>query len=226
MKKKLFTFIFTFVLLICFSVKVEALCTSKRYSNLKMLAYKSEVSYELNFDEKHNPYFLLTVNNVDKDVLVMFSDMIYEPVDGIVKIPTRLTGGTTYEVKLYGGYNTACIEEYLYTKNIAVPKYNKFSERDECIEYEEFYLCNKWYPGVINDEKSFENELDAYIKSLTNKEEEKKPEKEKSIFEKAIDFYTNNLIFTLPITILIVLFIGYKVVVKIIRRRNRIKLNI
>ena len=56
-------------------------------------------------------------------------------------------------------------------------------------------------------------------------EEEKVPVKEKNIIEKAIDFYVEHLIITLPITIIIVLLIVYKIVVKIIRRKRRIKLN-
>ena len=224
MKRKILlivSILFVFTL----SLKVNALCTSKRYSNLKMIAYKAEVSYELKFDENHNYYFLLTVNNVDDNILVVFEGATYEPKNGVVNIASRLPGGQTYEVKLYGGYETDCVEEYLYTKNITVPKYNRLSERDECIEYEEFYLCNKWYSGNITDDESFENELDAYIKSLNKDEKEEKPTETKNLFEKIIDFYKDHLIITLPITILIIGFIGYKVVVKIIRRRKRIKLD-
>lgn len=224
MKKKILLIV-SILFVFALSIKVNALCTSKRYSNLKMIAYKAEVSYELKFDENHNSYFLLTVNNVDDKILVMFNGAVYEPQNGVVNIATRLPGGQTYEVKLYGGYDTDCVEEYLYTKNITVPKYNKYSERDECIEYEEFYLCNKWYAGEITNEESFENELDTYIKSLNTNEKEEKPVKTKNIFEKVIDFYKDNIIFTLPITIIIVGFIGYKVVVKIIRRRKRVKLD-
>ena len=224
MGKKVFLFI-SLIFVFTLSVKVDALCTSKRYSNLKMIAYKADVSYELKFDDNHNSYFLLTVNNVDDNILVKFNDVIYEPKNGTVEITSRLPGGETYEVKLYGGYDTYCVEEYLYSKNVTLPKYNKFSERDECIEYEEFYLCNKWYAGTIVDEESFENELDIYIKSLNIEEKEEKPTETKNFFEKIIDFYKDNLIFTLPITIIVIGFIGYKVVVKIIRRRKRIKLD-
>ena len=219
------TFVLTIMLMLCFATKTDALCTSKRYSDLKMIAYKSEVKYELKFDDNHNYYFLLTVNNVDKDILVTFYDDVYEPSDGVVELPSHIKGGKTYEVYLYGGYDTYCPEEYLYTKRITVPKYNVLSERDECIEYEEFYLCNKWYAGNDATEQTFNNKLAEYIDSLKQKEQEEKQKQNKNIIQRIIDFYVNNKIITVPITILIVLFVLYKIIVKIIRRRNRIKLN-
>ena len=221
----LFIAIFIFIFTFGFVTKVEAFCSSKSYNDLKATAYKATVSYELKFDSRNNAFFQLVVQNVDKDILVLFGGHYYEPVDGIVRIDTIVAGGNTYEVMLYGGYDTYCNQEYLYTKRITVPKYNKYSERDECIEYEEFALCNKWYSGYISGEDEFLDRLNEYIISLNKTEKEEKPVKTKSFFQKVIDFYTNNLIITLPITIIIILFIVYRIVVKIIRRKNRIKLN-
>ncbi len=225
MKKNKLFLIAIFLFVFSFAIDVDAYCTTRRYSDMKAVAYKANVSYELKFDEFHHHYFELTVTDVDKTILVYFGGIYYEPVDGVVHIEARLSGGTTYEVQLFGGYGTHCVEEYLYAKRITVPKYNIYSERDECIEYEEFELCSKWYPGYIGGEDVFLDKLNEYVISLNKTEEETIKVKEKSFFEKVIDFYTDNLIFTLPITIIILLFIVYKIVVRIIRRRNRVKLN-
>lgn len=223
--KKSLLVIILLVLVFGVTIKVDALCTSRKFSNLKMIAYKAEVSYELRFDNNHNYYYVLTVNNVDPNILVMFNGEIYETTTGTIEIPAIVTGGTTYDVKLYGGYETDCVEEYLYTKKISLPKYNRYSERDECIEYEEFYMCNKWYAGEIANDEVFEEELNKYKSSLVEKEPEEKEETKKNIIEKIIDFYTNNLIITLPITIAIGLFVIYRVIVILIRRKNRVKLD-
>ena len=226
MKKNLLYTVVVFLFIFSFTTKVDAAyCTSKKYSDLKAIAYKSEVNYELKFDEKHNHYFEVTLTNVDKDILVYYEGIVYEPENGVVKLDSRLAGGTTYEINLYGGFDSACVEEYLYTKKINLPYYNRYSERDECIEYEEFPLCNKWYSGRITSEDDFLEQLNNYILSLKEEEEEIKPVKNKDIFEKIVDFYVNNLIITLPITILLLLFIVYKIIVRLIRRKNRIKLN-
>lgn len=224
-KRKILFIIFVIAIMLGFTENANALCTSRKYNNLKMAAYKANASYELKFDEEHNHYFVLTVSNIDKDVYVKFEEYNYEAEDGVVKIPYGIYGGETYDVKLYGGLDTACPEEYLYTKKVTVPKYNVYSERDECIEYEEFYLCNKWYSGYIPSEQSFLNELHSYVLTLNGSKNDSGPTKGRNIFEIIIDFYKDNLIFTIPITIILLLFILYKVVVKIIRRRNRIKLN-
>ena len=184
MKKNLLLIVTTFIVVFGFVTNVDAYCTSKRHSDLQTIAFKSVVSYELKFDENHNHYFQLKVSNVNKDILVVFNGTTYEPVDGVVNIQTRLSGGKTYEVYLMGGYETQCIEEYLYTKKITVPTYNVYSERDECIEYEEFPLCNKWYSGYIVNEDDFLNQLNEYIISLNKEEKENLPVKEKSFINK------------------------------------------
>ena len=224
-REKIIISIIAFISVFLIGIKVEALCTSKKFSNLKMTAYKTEVSYELKFDNNHNAYFELTVNNVDSSLLVKFNGQLYKPENGTVKIPSRVSGGITYEIKLYGGYDTGCKEEYLYTKKITLPKYNKYSEREECIEYEEFVMCNKWYAKEIVNDEAFEEALNEYKNSLIVIEPEKEEEVHKNIIENIIDFYTEHIVITLPITIVICLFVVYKVVVIIIRRKNRVKLN-
>ena len=224
-REKIIISIIAFISVFLIGIKVEALCTSKKFSNLKMIAYKTEVSYELKFDNNHDAYFELTVNNVDSSLLVKFNGQLYKPENGTVKIPSRVSGGITYEIKLYGGYDTGCKEEYLYTKKITLPKYNKYSEREECIEYEEFAMCNKWYAKEIVNDEAFEEALNEYKNSLIVIEPEKEEKVEKNIIENIIDFYTEHIVITLPITIVICLFVVYKVVVIIIRRKNRVKLN-
>ena len=226
MQKNKLLIITFIVFLFCFIPKVDAvLCTRGEYSNLKSLAFEAEASYELKFDKDNNHYYQITIKNVNKDIMVKFNGTFYEPENGTITISDRIVGGADYDINLYGGYNTECVEEFLYGTTIQIPKYNVYSEKDECIEYEEFYMCNKWYQGEIRSDAHFDEELNKYIQSLEKKESEEKITKEKSFFQKVIDFYTDNLKITLPITILIVLLIVYKIVVSIIKRKNRIKLD-
>lgn len=211
-------------------IKVEAadICTSSKYTSLKREAYKVELSWELKFDEKKNYYFQVNVLNMNENVLLIFNDTVYEgQKDGApFLINTPLEGGNTYEFKFYGGYSNPCSEEYLYTKNLNLPKYNKYSELEECIEYEEFPLCNKWYSGDIKDEEYFLEQLEIYKKSL---EPTQKPEPNidnRNIFEKIIDFYIDNLIITLPITIALVILIAVIVIIRVVRSKKRVKINL
>ena len=227
MKKRIIMIIFLFIMISPIRTNAIEFCTSRKYDKLKKTAYKTELSYELKFDSNNSHYFVIKADNVSKDVLLIFNGITYEPKkdnDSIV-LETRVEGGKIYEVDLYGGYNTACQEEFLYRKKINIPKYNIYSERDECIEYEEFSLCNKWYQGVISSEEEFKSELERYIESIKPKEEEKKEEVRKNIIEEIIEFYTDNIKITLPITIIVIIMIIYKIIVTIIRRRKRVKLD-
>ena len=143
---------------------------------------------------------------------------------------------------MYGGYDTDCVEEFLYKKTIKIPKYNVYSEREECIEYEEFPLCNKWYSGEISGDEFFlkhesedflvdakdklsSTQLTKNIDSLKKTEPEKKEEiVEKNIFEKIIDFYVKYIVICLPITIIIVGVVVFFIVRRLIRRKNRVKI--
>jgi hypothetical protein len=70
------------------NINVNALCTSKVYSDLKKTAYKTEVSYELKFDESKNHYFEVKIANMDKDVILKFNGVIYESTGDVFSINT------------------------------------------------------------------------------------------------------------------------------------------
>ncbi len=226
MKNKILL-LFVFLLLIIPSTVNAELCTSKKYGDLKRKAYNAQISWELKFDESNTAYFEATVFNLDKDIILIFNDANYEAdSEGKVYIPTLLDDGQTYEFKFYGGYDSACVEEYLYTRKVDIPKFNYYSQREECIEYEEFPLCGKYYKGEIPSDEYFSKELEKYINSLKPTPEPEEEEEELGLFEKIIDFYVEHLIFTVPTTALIILAVVVIIIRKTIRKKNRVKLDL
>ncbi len=165
MKKKKIIFIIFLLMLSITKVNAADLCTSAKYSNLKKKAASIKAEWELNFDESHKAYFTIKLTNVDKDLLLKQNEIIYTPEDGEITINNMFDGGNTYELKIYGGYETSCVEEYIYTKNIKVPMYNYYSEYKECEENKEFKLCDKYYDGVIENDTEFYEKLNEYLKS-------------------------------------------------------------
>lgn len=230
-KNRLFrVVIMLFALFFTFPIKSYAsnLCTENKALNLKREASKINVSWELKFDEQNHYYFEVTVANMGDSLLLKYGDNIYDgaEVKGPFVIKKMFEGGKTYELNFYGGYNTSCVEEYIYTKKIKIPKYNIYSELEECIEYEEFPLCHRYYEGDIDSIDYFNTKLDEYKEYL---ESQKKPKEEvvsKSIIEKIIDFYLTNIYITLPITIIVVLAILVLILRKIIISRRRTKIDI
>lgn len=229
MKKLLIVFFLIFSISSLGNIEVDAanICTATKYNELKREAYKATVSWELKFDEKNSHYFEVTVSNMNSSVILKFGDAIYESKEdgSAFKINARLNGGNTYEFNFYGGYDHPCVEEYVYTKRLEIPNYNKYSELDDCIEYEEFPLCNKWYSGTIEDEDYFYEKLEIYKKSLEKPIEPAPTPKEKKIFEKIIDFYIENIAIALPITILIVILTIILIVVRVRRAKRRVKID-
>ncbi len=226
MKKIKYLLIVFLLLIIPYKVNASNICTSTKYNKLKTLAYKTEITYELKFDENHNAYFEVTVLNMTDDLILQYNSAIYEANEsGRIVLDTRFPGGATYELRFYGGYSNSCVEQYVYTKKITLPTYNVYSERDECIEYEEFPLCNKYYSGKIESEEQFLLLLESYKESL-EKEVVDLNKDNRSIFEKFIDFYKDNIFIALPITILIIVIIGYAVTKKLILRKKRTKIDI
>lgn len=230
--KLLIIILFAFVVNGFGIIKVDAvreICTSKAYSDMVAKAYKTTFSYDLKFDNEGVPYFEITYANLDEGIEIRYGENVYkyDAKNSSGKIKTLFQNtGKTYSFELYAEYGYPCVGELLYTKQVTLPKYNKYSQYEECIEYEEFPLCKKWYNGEIENEKYFYDKLNEYILSIAPPKEPEVEPGNKSTFEKIISFYLDNLIFTLPITILLVLVSVFLIVRKIIINKRRVKVGI
>ncbi len=235
MKKNLIIFtIGSFLfLLLPLSVKALPICNSSQYNVLKAESYNLKITYDLIVDSKteYPYYFELTFSNLTENIKISFNNRIYmygqnKENPSTIKIDGNFSGGEKYAFQVYGSYTTGCIDEYIAEKNISLPVYNGYSVREECIGYEQFPLCKKWYSGDIKDEESFLTKLEEYKKSLEKEEDEEKEKTTESIFDKLIDFYIDNLVYTLSITILIVGGIIAIVIINSIKRKKRVKLDL
>ena len=229
MKKKILFMIFVLMMIMPLGVKAARIpCTTKNYSKLKSLTYDVKLSYELTKNEENQTVFKINISNLKEELEVRYGNITinYDPEKPVQEITTVTGGGFKYEVDIYvtEALNRACVGEKIATKSVDVPKYNYYSERDECIDYEKFYLCNKWYKGNIENEEYFLDELDKYIKK--NQEEEQDQEEKYNIIDRIIDFYKEHPFISITITVLIAGAIIFVIARKLIRRKNRIKLDI
>ena len=230
MKRK-FLFLVAFLLLIISIPKVNAardVCTKSYYSQMKSKAYQVSFNYDLHTSENEPYYFTISITNIQPGIVVQYGNATikYEEGKQIYELSYIFDGGTTYEFYIYADEGYPCVGEHLYTKKISIPKYNKYSERDECIEYEEFPLCNKWYQKDINSLEDFLQALELYKKSLEKDEPEDLDKEDKSIFDKIIEFYKDHIIITGPLTVLIIGGAGYYGFNKYQKRKKRAKIDI
>ena len=174
MKKVKYIIVLLITIIIMPKVNAEGLCTKNVYEKLQEKVEKVEIKME-NIDDSTK----VEINNVDSDLIIYNNGMIYEPVDGKVSF-TISKESNDYDIKFYGGYDHACVEEYIATKRL----YNKYSEKEECKGNEEWELCDEKYEGYIKDDKEFEEKLDEYLKSDEKKEieQEKEQSKNRTVF--------------------------------------------
>ncbi len=212
--------------------KVDAareLCTSDVLSEMRAKAYKTTFSYELKFDSENVAYFEISYANLSEGIEIRYGENVYSYDEknptGTIKTSFPNTG-ETYDIGLYAEYGYPCVGELLYTKKVTLPKYNKYSELEDCIEYEEFPLCNKWYSGEIENEDYFYSKLEEYVRSLIPEEEEEEEKKEESFIQKLVRLYIENLMITLPLTLLLVAVIVIIIIRRMIRKKNRVKIGI
>ncbi len=225
--KYLTFFILLFALFAFVPTKVEALplCRGSIKRALKEKAYKLEFKTELVITESYDYYYKISVSNVEEDLKIKFNGITYagNKEKNVVQFAERFEPGKTYTFEIDVADARTCAGETVATKSISLKKFNIYSTLDECVEYEEFKLCNENYNGEIKDYYQFRSELDEYIK---NKEEsESRDYKDgRNIFQKFIDIYVDNIEISVTITALLIIAILAFVINKIINRINRVKL--
>lgn len=168
--KKNFLIAFALTLLL-FPIGAHAeLCTKDYYNTLKEKASKVNVEWNLVEDDDKRSIEVV-ISNMDKDLMLIYADSVYEYNDGNdIVLVNGISGGKEYQFKFYGAYYTPCTEEYVYTKNILIPKYNIYSELEECKEYSKWELCDKWYQGEIKDKGDFYEKLNEYKEKINSGE--------------------------------------------------------
>ena len=226
MNKKILIFILFLMLMLPNTVLAYRIpCTTKNLNKLKNDAYKVNITYE--FRQEETNYFEIYVSGLTQELELRYGNIMvnYDASKETQTIITNEGGNTTLYFDLYAAEGSACDGHKVLTKSVTLPKYNIYSEREECIDYEEFRLCNKWCKEDIPNETYFEEEFYKYKESL--EQGSTKPQKPKTnVFQKFINFYLDNAVITIPVTVILALGIIFVLVRNIIRRKNRIKIDI
>jgi hypothetical protein len=220
-------FTFFFILLPSNDVyAIDPICTGKKFNAIRQEASTIKLKYDLTFDQNHNAYFIVTFTDVSHNLYLKLNEenMVTPDENGVIQLSYMFDGGKKYSFEFYVSQDTICADTFVTSRDVTMPKYNYFSERDECLEYEEFPLCNTWYKGTIRNEEQFLIELDAYKSTLQKNGSSAKPNR--NIFERAVDFYTDNLSITGPITAIVIIAVAIIVVRKLILRKQRVRIKI
>ena len=170
MNKKIFI-VSIIVMMIFIPIKIYADTCSADIQN-EYYNKINNIKYSIDYVE--NNIYNITFYNIPDNVGI--SNMSGVPIiinNGEVTLKSY-EGGQNYTF-YYTIENLSCDMGIRFQKNVYIPKYNLYSEREECKleENADFKLCNPEYQGTITDE-SFERELNKYTDEL-NKDVEEEP---------------------------------------------------
>lgn len=227
-KKVLLQLLFVFF---CFFIvdNVSAACTTSELNTLKQLAYNINFSYELHddtYNEEHIYYFDILATNFSDQFYMIDTDgqefyyMENLEEDGLRNLRV-VREGISYKVDIYASNVTNCGGTKIMSKEINLPYYNDYSQREECEGIEDFDLCQPYYDGYIESEEYFLEQVEKY----KNGEITPDIEKEEEIFAQILNFISDNLLIVIPALVILVLITAI-VVVKIVKTRKRTKIKI
>lgn len=207
---KLFKYILFLILLIIIPTNIYAAeCTTSELNNLKISAISSQVTYNYIDDNKFEIIFTNLANtfyieDINSRVKITSND------DSTNKILTDYVGGNNYTFNFYGSESSNCPHVLLRVQHLTLPKFNPYSQREECKGNEGFELCSKWYLGNIKEDE-FNERLDAYIKAKENKKNESNnpnnnqndKEIKETLWDKVMDYLNTKYVFVLVIIALL-----------------------
>lgn len=195
--KKILTFL-TIMLLFTTKVSAASLCDYKEQSELNGKAANIKATYEI-IEEKGegeegtyiNYNININITNLIEDFYIIVKndytneEKIYRNSDTLNNILTirwdNIDKVTNFTIQIYSSNKTNCPDELYTTLFLTLPRYNRYSIKTDCIEYEKFYLCQKFVFVDYIKEEEFISQFAHYIKEdnqknaeVTEKEEEKK----------------------------------------------------
>ena len=225
-----YLFVFTVILFIFTCTKVNAECSNIEKNNLLQLSHNVKFTYEINEDEKvkNKKKFNVIISNLLDGIYLFYEPYVYEYIKdsitpGVEKMDDTFNDNNTYEVKVYGNTKN-CKDVYLETKTIDIPKYNIYSEKEECKGIENFKLCNMWYEGEIQSDSYFRKEVTKYKSSLEKNEETTKTTAKDNLLSKIKKIYEKNIFISLFITLFLVASIVVFIIISVIKRKKRVKI--
>ncbi len=203
-------------LLLAFAPKTlaEGYCSVDDINRVKNDVKNIKIDFEYRTDTALKGLFDIIITGVTDDVVIKEDSKNWiHTSDSIVNGEIRLEGvsGSNFKFDIY---YERCNNMLINTINVNVPKYNYYSEYEECngIDIKEVKVCDPWYQEELTDETF----MDAIKKYNDSQKEEEKEENLHDNIKLILDFIKNNYIYMIGALVVI----GVVVAVIIIKRKR------
>ncbi len=220
MKKILYAIIF----IMCFTFKINDIYADelekilepyKKEAEKVTARYQLDENYTDENDNKKNGIFIIEISNLTEDLKVKIDDgdfIRYDKTDN----GTLILNGIESGIKKIYIYSVK-VPTYLRTITVNIPKYNYYSEREECngISKEELDVCDKWYKYELN-ETTFLKKINEYKKTQEENKDNNNQSKIQIIFNNIVNFLKSYFIY---IIIFIVIVCGITIYITIRKKK-------
>ena len=220
MKKILYAIIF----IACFTFRInniyaaktdEFLETHKKEAEKVTAKYQLDENYTDENGNKKNGMFIIEINNLTENLKVKIDDGDFIRYDKTDNGKLILNGVESGIKKIY--IYSVKVPTYLKTITVNIPKYNYYSEREECngISKEELDVCDKWYKYELN-ETTFLKKINEYKKTQEENKDNNNQSKIQIIFNNIVNFLKSYFIY---IIIFIVIVCGITIYITVRKKK-------
>lgn len=207
MKKILYVIIF----IMCFTFKINDIYADelekilepyKKEAEKVTARYQLDENYTDENGNKKNGIFIIEISNLTEDLKVKIDDgdfIRYDKTDN----GTLILNGIESGIKKIYIYSVK-VPTYLRTITVNIPKYNYYSEREECngISKEELDVCDKWYKYELN-ETTFLKKINEYKKAQEENKDNNNQSKIQIIFNNIVNFLKSYFIYIIIFIVIV-----------------------
>lgn len=207
MKKILYAIIF----IACFTFRINNIYADELEKILEPYKKEAEkVTARHQLDEnytdengnKKNGMFIIEINNLTENLKVKIDDGDFIRYDKTDNGKLILNGVESGIKKIY--IYSVKVPTYLKTITVNIPKYNYYSEREECngISKEELDVCDKWYKYELN-ETTFLKKINEYKKTQEENKDNNNQSKIQIIFNNIVNFLKSYFIYIIIFIVIV-----------------------
>ena len=199
MKKILYVIIF----IMCFTFKINDIYADeldkilepyKKEAEKVTARYQLDENYTDENGNKKNGIFMIEISNLTENLKVKIDNGNFIEYSNTKNGTLTLNGIESGIKKIY--IYSVKAPTFLRTITVNIPKYNYYSEREECngISGEELDVCDKWYKYELN-ETTFLKKINEYKKAQEENKDNNNQSKIQIIFNNIVDFLKSYFIY-------------------------------
>ena len=190
-----------------------AVCTDEEMDSLELLADRIKVSKEFTQSDEGRHGFELNAYNLSNKLYIQLPSGLQVLTNKTESYLGNFWQDQELELEIYASDNSNCGDELLRTIKVKLERFNEYSKREECKNYQNLDICKQWG----DTSKVSEEDFLKLIKDADKTSEE--VESSSTI----IDFIKSNIIYIIGGVVFLITLI---IILKVYKDKKRIKIDL